>query len=123
MDGAIALGVFTGLMIIIPYIGIALGLGIGILSAILQFGFGAELIWVLAIFGIGQVLEGFFLTPRLVGERIGLHPVAVLFALMVFGQLFGFFGILLALPMAAISLVAIRYSKARYLDSAWFKEK
>jgi predicted PurR-regulated permease PerM len=123
MDGAIALGVFTGLMIIIPYIGIALGLGIGILSAILQFGFGAELIWVLAIFGIGQVLEGFFLTPRLVGERIGLHPVAVLFALIIFGKLFGFFGVLLALPASAVSLVLIQFGWSLYIKSAWYQGK
>jgi predicted PurR-regulated permease PerM len=123
MDGAIALGVFTGLMIIIPYIGIALGLGIGILSAILQFGFGPELIWVLAIFGIGQVLEGFFLTPRLVGERIGLHPVAVLFALIIFGKLFGFFGVLLALPASAVSLVLIQFGWSLYIKSSWYQGK
>lgn len=123
MDGAIALGVFTGLMIIIPYIGIALGLGIGILSAILQFGFGPELIWVLAIFGIGQALEGFFLTPRLVGERIGLHPVAVLFALIIFGKLFGFFGILLALPASAVSLVLIQFGWSLYIKSSWYQGK
>jgi len=123
MDGAIALGVFTGLMIIIPYIGIALGLGIGILSAILQFGFGPELLWVLAIFGVGQFLEGFFLTPRLVGERIGLHPVAVLFALIIFGKLFGFFGILLALPASAVSLVLIQFGWSLYIKSSWYQGK
>ena len=123
MDGAIALGVFTGLMIIIPYIGITLGLGIGILSAILQFGFGPELIWVLAIFGIGQALEGFFLTPRLVGERIGLHPVAVLFALIIFGKLFGFFGVLLALPASAVSLVLIQFGWSLYIKSSWYQGK
>lgn len=121
MDGAIALGVFTGLMIIIPYIGITLGLAIGILSALLQFGLGAELIWVLAIFGLGQVLEGFFLTPRLVGERIGLHPVAVLFALIIFGKLFGFFGVLLALPASAVSLVLIQFGWSLYIKSSWYK--
>lgn len=123
MDGAIALGVFTGLMIIIPYIGIALGLGIGILSAILQFGFGPELLWVLVIFGVGQFLEGFLLTPRLVGERIGLHPVAVLFALIIFGKLFGFFGILLALPASAVSLVLIQFGWSLYIKSTWYQGK
>jgi predicted PurR-regulated permease PerM len=123
MDGAIALGVFTGLMIIIPYIGITLGLSIGILSAILQFGFGSELLWVLAIFGVGQFLEGFFLTPRLVGERIGLHPVAVLFALIIFGKLFGFFGVLLALPASAVSLVLIQFGWSLYIKSSWYQGK
>ncbi len=123
MDGAIALGVFTGLMIIIPYIGITLGLSIGVLSAILQFGFGSELLWVLAIFGVGQFLEGFFLTPRLVGERIGLHPVAVLFALIIFGKLFGFFGVLLALPASAVSLVLIQFGWSLYIKSSWYQGK
>jgi len=121
MDGAIALGVFTGLMIIIPYIGISLGLSIGILSAILQFGFGSELLWMLGIFGLGQFLEGFFLTPRLVGERIGLHPVAVLFALIIFGKLFGFFGVLLALPASAVSLVLIQFGWSLYIKSSWYQ--
>jgi len=123
MEGAIALGVFTGLMIIIPYIGIALGFTIGILSVILQFGFGSELLWVLAIFGVGQFLEGFFLTPRLVGERIGLHPVAVLFALIIFGKLFGFFGVLLALPASAVSLVLIQFGWSLYIKSSWYQGK
>lgn len=123
MEGAIALGVFTGLMIIIPYIGIALGFTIGTLSVILQFGFGSELVWVLAIFGAGQFLEGFFLTPRLVGERIGLHPVAVLFALIIFGNLFGFFGVLLALPASAVSLVLIQFGWSLYIKSTWYQGK
>lgn len=123
MEGAIALGVFTGLMIIIPYIGITLGFTIGIMSVILQFGFGSELLWVLAIFGLGQFLEGFFLTPRLVGERIGLHPVAVLFALIIFGKLFGFFGVLLALPASAVSLVLIQFGWSLYVKSTWYQGK
>lgn len=123
MEGAIALGVFTGLMIIIPYIGITLGFTIGIMSVILQFGFGSELLWVLAIFGLGQFLEGFFLTPRLVGERIGLHPVAVLFALIIFGKLFGFFGVLLALPASAVSLVLIQFGWSLYIKSTWYQGK
>jgi predicted PurR-regulated permease PerM len=123
MEGAVALGVFTGLMIIIPYIGIALGFTIGLMSVILQFGFGSELVWVLAIFGAGQFLEGFFLTPRLVGERIGLHPVAVLFALIIFGKLFGFFGVLLALPASAVSLVLIQFGWSLYIKSTWYQGK
>jgi predicted PurR-regulated permease PerM len=122
MEGALGLGVFTALVIVIPYIGIAIGLVLAILSAILQFGFGAELIVVLVIFGIGQVLEGFFLTPRLVGERIGLHPVAVLFALLIFAKLFGFFGVLLALPASAIVLVLIRFVWSQYEQSAWYRK-
>jgi predicted PurR-regulated permease PerM len=69
------------------------------------------------VYGTGQILEGFYLTPRLVGERIGLHPLAVIFALLAFGQLFGFIGVLVALPASAVLLVALRRLKARYLAS------
>jgi len=122
IKGAVALGVFTALMIVIPYIGIALGLGLAVLSALLQFGPGGALIGVLIVYGIGQFLEGFFLTPRLVGERIGLHPVAVLFALLLFGKLFGFFGVLLALPISAVSLVLVKYTWSRYSQSTWYQK-
>ncbi len=122
MQGALGLGVFTALVIIIPYIGIALGLILAVLSVILQFGLGSELVIVLIVFGIGQVLEGFFLTPRLVGERIGLHPVAVLFALLIFAKLFGFFGVLLALPASAVVLVMIRFAWTQYAKSNWYQK-
>ncbi|NCV77819.1 MAG: AI-2E family transporter [Burkholderiaceae bacterium] len=122
MHGALGLGVFTALVIVIPYIGIALGLILAVLSVILQFGFGSELVIVLIVFGIGQVLEGFFLTPRLVGERIGLHPVAVLFALLIFAKLFGFFGVLLALPASAVVLVLIRFAWTQYAHSDWYQK-
>jgi predicted PurR-regulated permease PerM len=122
IKGAVALGVFTALMIVIPYIGIALGLTLAVLSALLQFGPDGAVIGVLVVYGVGQFLEGFFLTPRLVGERIGLHPVAVLFALLLFGKLFGFFGVLLALPISAVSLVLMQYTWARYTQSAWYQK-
>jgi predicted PurR-regulated permease PerM len=122
VKGSVALGVFTALMIVIPYIGIALGLTLAVLSAILQFGIGTELLGVLGVFGLGQILEGFFLTPRLVGERIGLHPVAVLFALLFFGNLFGFFGVLLALPISAIALVLVQYLWSVYTQSSWYQK-
>jgi predicted PurR-regulated permease PerM len=122
VKGAVALGVFTALMIVIPYIGIALGLTLSILSALLQFGLGSQLLGVLILYGLGQFLEGFFLTPRLVGERIGLHPVAVVFALLLFGKLFGFFGVLLALPISAVSLVLMQYLWSVYTQSTWYQK-
>ena len=122
IKGAAALGIFTALMIVIPYIGITIGLTLATLSALLQFGPGTEIIGVLILFGIGQFLEGFFLTPRLVGERIGLHPVAVLFALLFFGKLFGFFGVLLALPISAVSLVLVQYIWSIYTQSSWYQK-
>ena len=122
IKGAVALGVFTAIMIVIPYIGITLGLSLAVLSALLQFGMSTQLIGVLALFGLGQFLEGFFLTPRLVGERIGLHPVAVVFALLLFGKIFGFFGVLLALPISAVSLVLVQYLWSVYAQSSWYQK-
>ncbi|QWE12197.1 AI-2E family transporter [Polynucleobacter sp. AP-Titi-500A-B4] len=122
IKGAVALGIFTALMIVIPYIGITLGFSLAIVSALLQFGPQQELIGVLVLYGLGQFLEGFVLTPRLVGERIGLHPVAVLFALLLFGKLFGFFGVLLALPISAVSLVLVQYLWSVYTQSSWYQK-
>ena len=122
IKGAVALGVFTALMIVIPYIGITLGFTLALLAALLQFGPGGAIIGVLVLYALGQFTEGFFLTPRLVGERIGLHPVAVLFALLLFGKLFGFFGVLLALPTSAVSLVLLQYGWSRYTQSSWYQK-
>lgn len=118
---ALPVGLLTGLLIFIPYVGYTLGLALAVLVALLQFeGFG-PLIGVAVVYGFGQVLEGFVLTPWLVGNRIGLHPLAVIFALLAFGQLFGFFGILLALPASAALLVALREISASYLNSRFYR--
>lgn len=114
MAGGLAIGLLTGLAIFIPYIGFGVGLTLALLSALLQFGPATGLLGVLVIYAVGQLIESFFLTPKLVGERIGLHPVAVVFALLFFGSLFGFFGVLLALPAAAVTLVALRYARAYF---------
>ena len=79
------------------------------------------MIWVWVVFVLGQVLEGNVITPKLVGERIGLHPVAVIFALLAFGQLFGFAGLLVALPVSAVLLVALRTLRGRYMGSSLYK--
>ena len=122
VKGAAALGVFTAIMIVIPYVGITIGLTLSTLSALLQFGPGTEILGVLVLFGLGQFIEGFFLTPRLVGERIGLHPVGVLFALLFFGKLFGFFGVLLALPISAVTMVLVQYAWSQYTQSSWYQK-
>ena len=101
-------GLVTGLLVFIPYIGFGMGFLLGMLAALTQFSSAGAIIVVAVIFGVGQILEGFALTPYLVGDRIGLHPLAVIFALMAFGQLFGFVGVLLALPASAALLVALR---------------
>lgn len=106
-------GLVTGLLVFVPYIGFGLGCLLGMLAALTQFSEAAPILAVLAVFGFGQILEGFLLTPYLVGDRIGLHPLAVLFALMAFGQLFGFVGVLLALPASAALLVAFRMLRRR----------
>ncbi|MDF6809580.1 AI-2E family transporter, partial [Escherichia coli] len=111
-----------GLAVFIPYIGFGVGLTLAILAALLQFGNLYGLLAVAVVYGIGQFLEGFYLTPRLVGERIGLHPLAVILALLAFGQLFGFFGILLALPMSAVLLVGLRQIRKLYLGSRLYQD-
>ena len=118
---ALPVGVFTGLAIFIPYLGYGLGLVLALLAAVLQFSGWYGLVAVAVVYGIGQLLESFLLTPRLVGERIGLNPLAVIFALLAFGHLFGFAGVLIALPLAAVLLVAIRRVQARYLQSELYR--
>jgi predicted PurR-regulated permease PerM len=117
LDLAVPIGVFTGLAMCIPYIGFGIGLILAFLASVLQFDLAQTVLILATVYGTGQILEGFYLTPRLVGERIGLHPLAVIFALLAFGQLFGFIGVLVALPASAVLLVALRRLKARYLAS------
>jgi predicted PurR-regulated permease PerM len=109
------IGVITGLLVIIPYVGAFTGFLLGTIAALLQFGSMEGVAWVWLAFASGQALEGMAVTPLLVGKRIGLHPVAVIFALLAFGQLFGFFGVLLALPASAALLVALRHLSAAYV--------
>lgn len=118
LEFALPIGIVAGMLVFIPYLGMIIGLLLATLAAVMQFSVLANVLWVWAVFGAGQMLEGTLVTPWLVGERIGLHPLAVIFALLAFGQLFGFFGILLALPLAAILLVGLRHSKAWYLSSS-----
>ena len=121
-DLALPVGVFTGLAVFIPYVGFGLGLVLALMAAILQFASLQGLLAVAVVYGIGQLLESFWLTPRLVGERIGLNPLAVIFALMAFGHLFGFVGVLVALPLSAVALVAVRRLKSLYLRSELFRQ-
>ncbi len=102
-----SLGIISGLLLILPYVGFAIAFAMSSLAGILDLGLIYGLIFTSIIFGIGQILEGFFLTPKLVGESIGLHPLAVIFSLLFFGGLFGFVGLLIALPLTAILSVMI----------------
>lgn len=125
LDLALPIGIFTGLAIFVPYVGFGLGLVLAVLAGLLEFaatdGVGKVALMVALVYGSGQLLEGFFLTPRLVGERIGLHPLAVIFALLAFGQLFGFVGVMVALPVSAVLLVAARRIKRNYLGSEMYR--
>lgn len=121
VDFALPLGLLTGLLIFIPYLGYASGFVLALIVALLQFQGWGPVVGVLGVFGLGQILESFVLTPRLVGERIGLHPLAVIFALLAFGQLFGFFGILAALPASAALLVGLRRLRQVYFASRFYR--
>ena len=120
LQSALPIGLLTGLLVFIPYVGAVTGFLLGTMAALLQFDSFTGLLWVWVAFWIGQALEGMVVTPTLVGERIGLHPVAVIFALLAFGSLFGFFGVLLALPASAALLVALRQLRAAYLASTLY---
>jgi predicted PurR-regulated permease PerM len=107
--------------VFIPYIGFGLGLVLGVLAALLQWIGWPRFAAVLAVYAIGQLRENYLLVPWLVGHRIGLHPLAVIFALLAFGQLFGFAGVLLALPVSAALLVALRHLRGAYLLSPLYR--
>ncbi len=121
LELALPICVFTGLAVFVPYVGFGLGLALALLAGVLQFAPNEALLMVGVVYGLGQVIESFVLTPRLVGERIGLHPLHVIFALLAFGQLFGFVGVLVALPASAVLLVAIRRLRAQYHLSALYR--
>lgn len=114
---SLLIGMGAGMVSFVPYLGTIVGLVAGVIAAFMQFGDINHVIYVLIVFGIGQVMEGFILTPWLVGDRIGLHPVAVIFSVLAGGQLFGFVGVLLGLPLAAVIMVLLRYGHLRYLES------
>lgn len=116
-DLAVPVGVFTGLAMFIPYVGFGLGMLLALLAGVLQFASWYGAVAVLVVYGLGQMLEGFYLTPRLVGERIGLSPLMVIFALLAFGHLFGFAGVLVALPVSAVIVVAAAKLRGWYLQS------
>jgi predicted PurR-regulated permease PerM len=115
------IGVFTGLAVFIPYLGYTTGLVLALMSAAIQFTGWHGVAEVAAVYALGQVLESFVLTPRLVGERIGLSPLAVIVALLVFGDVFGFVGVLVALPVSALAVVALRHAMDAYRASAFYQ--
>jgi predicted PurR-regulated permease PerM len=117
LDFALAIGVLSGLVSFVPYLGLFVGIVLASVAALVQLHSLAAVGGVVLVFVVGQLIEGTLLTPKLVGTRIGLHPVVVIFAVMAGGQLFGFFGVLLALPAAAVISVLARYALVRYRGS------
>jgi predicted PurR-regulated permease PerM len=117
------IGMVAGLLSFVPYLGFIVGFGSALIAALVQYGDWGHVLIVVAIFTVGQLLEGYVLVPRLVGEKIGLHPVAVIFAVLAGGYLFGFLGVLLALPAASVILVVLRYLSERYRQSDLYTEE
>ena len=117
------IGMVAGLLSFVPYLGFIVGFGSALIAVLVQYGDWTHVSLVVVVFVIGQLLEGYVLVPRLVGEKIGLHPVAVIFAVLAGGYLFGFLGILLALPAASVILVVLRYLSQRYRHSGLYTEE
>ncbi len=117
LNYGLVVGLIVGVISIIPFIGAIVGLLLSLTFGYLQFGATGELVAVIAVFVIGQMIEGNILTPKLVGDRVGLHAVWVMFALLAGGSLFGFVGVLLAVPIAAVIGVLVRFALSRYLES------
>jgi predicted PurR-regulated permease PerM len=113
----ILIGLVAGLLTFVPYLGPASIVIFGGMAALVQFGDWQHLAGVAVVFTVGQIIESYWLTPKLVGDKIGLHPMAVIFAVMAGGTLFGFLGMLLALPVAAVANVLLRYAQERYRHS------
>lgn len=116
------IGMVAGLLSFVPYLGFIIGFVAAIVAALVQYGDWAHVLMVCGVFAVGQLLEGYVLVPKLVGDKIGLHPVAVMFAVLAGGYLFGFLGVLLALPAASVIMVLLRYLIERYRMSELYNE-
>ena len=120
---AILIGILAGLVSFVPYLGFIVGILAATIAILLQTQQVIDVFYVIAVFSVGQFIESVLLTPYLVGDRIGLHPVAVIFAVLAGGQLFGFIGVLLALPVAAVLMVIARHVHGNYMNSAMYKNE
>ena len=116
------IGLVAGILSFVPYLGFIVGFGAAMIAVLVQYGDWEHVLLVCGVFAVGQLLEGYVLVPKLVGDKIGLHPVAVIFAVLAGGYLFGFLGVLLALPAASVILVLLRYLVERYQQSELYTE-
>ncbi len=117
LDFGLIIGLLVGILTFIPLVGAAIGAGLALLLAVTQFTSWTSVGIVAGIFVVGQAIESNLLTPRLVGQRVNLHPVWVIFALLAFGNLFGLLGLIIAVPVAAVIGVLTRFALGRYLHS------
>ena len=122
LDFGLAIGIFSGLVSFIPFVGSISGLVLSVSVALFQFPDWTSVVIVAAVFLSGQALEGNLLTPWLVGDRVGLHPVWIIFALLAGGAVFGFVGLLLAVPLAAVLGVLVRFALERYRAGPLYSE-
>lgn len=120
-SGAV-IGIITGLLVFIPYLGILTGLLISLSVGFAGFHGMHQIIAILVAFGIGHILEGGLVTPFLIGGKIGLNPIMIILALMIFGQLLGLVGVLLALPLSTIAVVLLKHAKLYYTKSKYYNE-
>ena len=119
---AVLIGVLTGLLSFIPYVGVVVGLSLAIGVSLLEYHGLGQIIGVASVFALAQILEGLILSPVLVGEKVGLGPLGVLLALMLGGHLIGFIGILLAVPTAAALVVVLKRAMAAYRNTVYFQK-
>lgn len=122
LEIALLMGIVIGLISIVPYLGFLVGITVAIIAQLVQYNDFWHLLYILIAFTVGHIIENYILYPLLVGDRIGLHPVAVIFAILAGGELFGFVGILFALPMAAIIMVLLRFMIRHYLQTDWYSQ-
>lgn len=122
LETGIVIGMAAGMLSFVPYLGNIIGITLALIAMYIQTGEVTPLLWVLLVFGVGQTLESILWQPRFVGGQIGMHPVAVIFAVMAGGALFGFFGVLLALPVSAIMVVLGRHALQRYQHSHFYQD-
>lgn len=116
----LVIGIFTGLLVVLPYVGFLGGFLTAAGVAYVQFGLTAPFFLVLGIYAVGQALESYFLTPKMVGDRVGLHPLWIIFGMLAGAAIFGFVGVLLAVPVTAVLGVLVRFAIGRYLDSSLY---
>jgi putative permease len=121
LDLALLLGLLAGFMVIIPFIGTFISLSLALISCYFAYGWGAQLLYVLILFAVGYISESYFLTPKIIGDRIGLHPVWIIFAVFAAGSVFGFVGIIFAIPLAGIIKLLLSYIIDYYKSSKIYK--